>query len=205
MSRTTLLKWCYTLTAVTAFSAGFYAVAAKIIPSSTAVFLVAAVLLIPGRIVGYVWRDFLQGKRHVDAKRWEEAIPLFESFLKRLRATPTIGWLFWISPSTYTISAGAMALNNIGVCHLETGRLSRAKEHLLGALELDSRYPLPHHNLAIVASVEKDEASTQHHVSEARRLGYTESSIDKILQKSKEIYAILEPASYFQPPNTQGS
>lgn len=203
MSRTALLKWCYTLLTISAFCTGFYAVVAKIIPSTTGAILVAAVLLIPGRVVGYVWRDFLQGKRHVDAKRWEEAIPLFESFQERLNGTSSIGWLIWISPSLYTVDAGAMVLNNIGVCHLETGRLALAKEHLLEALKKDERYPFPHHNLAVVAALEKDEASMHHHVSEAQRLGYKGGSMDMILKKSKEIYARLEPASYIQPPSAQ--
>lgn len=202
MSRTTLLKWCYALTMLSAFAAGFYALATKAISSSTAVIAVAAILFIPGRIVGYVWRDFLQGKRHTDAKQWDEAIPLFESFLKRLKGTPIIGWLIWTGPSIYTVSTHAMVMNNLGVCNLELGRLPLAKEQLLEALKLDDRYPLPHHNLAILASVEKDEASAQYHVSEARRLGYTGSSMDMILQKSKEIYARLEPASYVRPPVT---
>lgn len=203
MSRTALLKWCYTLLMISAFCAGLYAVAAKIIPTTTGAILVAAVLLVPGRVVGYVWRDFLQGKRHADANRWEEAIPLFESFLNRLKGTPSIGWLIWISPSLYTVDAGAMVLNNMGVCHLETGRLALAKEHLLGALKKDERNPLPHHNLAIVAALEKDEGSTHRHVSEAQRLGYKGSSMDMILQKAKEIYARVEPASYVQPPAAQ--
>jgi Flp pilus assembly protein TadD len=96
-----------------------------------------------------------------------------------------------------------MVMNNLGACNLEVGRLSLAKEQLFEALKLDDRYPLPHHNLAILASVEKDEASALHHVSEARRLGYTGSSMDMILQKSKEIYARLEPASYVKQPAVQ--
>ncbi|RBP35134.1 hypothetical protein DES53_12610 [Roseimicrobium gellanilyticum] len=203
MSRTTLLKGCYALIAVSAFFAGFYAVAAKVIPSTTAAVVAAAILLIPGRIVGYVWRDFLRGKRDTDAKRWDEAIPLFESFLNRLKKTPSIGWLIWLSPSMYTVSADAMVKNNLGVCHLEMGRLSPAKEQLLEALKMDHLYPFPHQNLAIVAALEKDETAMQHHASEARRLGYTGSSIDKILEKSKEIYARLEPASYVRPPAVQ--
>jgi hypothetical protein len=203
MSRTTLLKWCYAVITVSAFFAGFYLVASKIIPSSTGAILVAAVLLVPGRIVGYVWRDFLQGKRHADAKRWEEAAPLFESFLNRLQRTPSIGRLIWISPSIYTVSASAMAMNNLGVCHLERGHLALAKDHLLGALKMDDRYPLPHHNLAIVAALEKDETSMRRYVSEARRLGYKGSTMDMILQKTKEIYARMEPASYGKPPAAQ--
>lgn len=204
MSRTTLLKWCYALVMVSALFAGLYVVASRLIPTSAAAILVVVVLLVPGRVVGYLWRDFLNGKRHIDAKRWEEAIPFFESYLNRLKRTPALGWLIWISPSIYTVSASAMTMNNLGVCNLELGRLSLAKEQLLEALKLDDRYPLPHHNLAILASVEKDEASAQYHVSEARRLGYKGSSMDMILQKSKEIYARLEPASYVPPPGAQG-
>lgn len=76
---------------------------------------------IPGRLTGFVWKDLFIARRMMDAQRHEEAIPFLLAFLEKLKAKPWIGKLIWLSPSFYTISVRAMALNNLGACRLEMG------------------------------------------------------------------------------------
>lgn len=53
--------------------------------------LVAALLmLVPGRIQGFVYRDFFRGRRLFSQGRYADAIPHFERFLHAVRARPWI-------------------------------------------------------------------------------------------------------------------
>lgn len=155
----------------------------------------AAILFVPGRLTGYLWRELIVGRRWMDSGRHDEAIPLLETFVRKLEAQPWLEKLIWIAPSIYTMRAKAMALNNRGVCHLELGELDAAERDFNEALQLDSLYPLPHFNLAVIERVREHEAKAQHHLEASRNLGFNGGPIDQILNRVKAAYAKLEPAA----------
>lgn len=160
-----------------------------------ALVVAAAILLVPGRITGYLWRELITGRKLMNSGRHEDALPLLESFVRKLEATPWLEKLIWIAPSIYTVRTKAMALNNRGACHLELGDLNSAKRDLSDALQLDSLYPIPHFNLAVIEMARDRESESQQHLETARKLGFTGGSIDLILNRVKTAYAKLEPAA----------
>ncbi len=88
-----------------------------------------------------------------------------------------------------------MAKNNLGVCHLELGEFDCAKRFFKEDLVLDPLYPLPHYNLAILEMCREDKDECLAHLAEAARLGYTGGTLDKLAQRSKSIYARMEPTA----------
>jgi tetratricopeptide (TPR) repeat protein len=152
-------------------------------------------LLIPGRITGYLWRELIAGRRLLDAGRYTDAIPLFERFQSKVRKKRWLNWIIWLTPSFYTTKVEALTLNNLGVCNLELGDFEKAQELFINALSMDRRYPLPHYNLAILEMYHRRMESSERHLSEAVRLGFTGGTMDKVIQKTKSIYAQIEPAA----------
>lgn len=157
--------------------------------------IAAASLMVPGRIVGYFWRELITGRKLMDSGRHGDALPLLGSFVQNLDATPWLESLIWIAPSIYTVRTKAMALNNRGVCHLELGDLDSAERDLIEALELDPLYPIPHFNLAVIEMARDQESESHHHLAASRELGFTGGGIDQILDRVKTAYAKLEPAA----------
>ena len=198
VNRTSKLKLVYFSLWATAMALGVGGlITFKFHPLALAV--VVVLLLLPGRIVGYVWRDLITGRRLMGAGRFEQAIPLFESFVARVEKKPWIGGLIWIAPSGYTVSAKAMALNNLGACRLELGELEDAERDLKSAIELDAEYAIPHFNLAIVDMARGQEERSEEHLEQARKLGYHGGAIDQMLDRVKSAYAKLEPAARVKP------
>lgn len=156
---------------------------------------VAAILMVPGRITGYLWRELITGRRLMDSGRHEDALPLLNSFVRKLEVTPWLERLIWIAPSIYTIRTKSMALNNRGACHLELGDLDSAERDLNEAIQLDSLYPIPYFNLAVIEMARDREPESRNHLEISRRLGFTGGSIDQILNRVKTVYAKLEPAA----------
>ncbi|MES9969026.1 MAG: tetratricopeptide repeat protein [Candidatus Thiodiazotropha sp.] len=156
-------------------------------------------LLLPGRIIGYQWRDLIAGRRLLDSGRHAEAITLFERFLADIRGKRWLKTLIWLAPSLYTTKAEAMTLNNLGVCQLELGDFETAQAHFEHALSIDPKYPMPHYNLAILEMYQDRPESSERHLSEAVRLGFKRGSMDKVIQKSKSIYARMEPMARHTP------
>jgi tetratricopeptide (TPR) repeat protein len=156
-----------------------------------AIALVGATLLvlIPGRIQGFYYRDFFTGRRLLDGGKFAEAIPYLERFLESIRQHPQRELLLWLSWSVYTPSVVAMALNNIGVARLNLGDVDIAESNFLRALKRDPLYPLPHFNLAIVWELRGDRNNSLKAISKAHQLGYTGGTIDVIINKSQSLLA----------------
>lgn len=177
MNRATIIKTLYFSSLALALAAGGYLVTV----TKGSLLLVVGImllLLLPGRITGYLWRDLIAGRRLVDSGRYSEAITLFESFLADLKRRRWLNWIIWLTPSLYTTSAEAMTLNNLGVCQLELGEFEGAEAHFKQALSIDPKYPMPHYNLAILEMYQDRPESSQRHLSEENRQD-THSRIDK--------------------------
>ncbi len=154
--------------------------------------VVAAIMLIPGRVLGVAYRDLFRGRRLLDLRRADASIPYTQRFLDNIRQHPARKRLLWLVWSVYTPDAEAMALNNLGAAQLETGDFAAAADALNAALAVDPEYPLPHYNLAIERAVAKDEAAASRHAAEAERLGFRRTGIDTIIRDAQALLARVE-------------
>lgn len=154
--------------------------------------MVALILLLPGRIAGHYYRDLFTGRGLMDARRFSEAIPLFERFLQRIRARPELKRLIWLTAGIYTRDVEAMTLNNVGASWLELGELNRAEQPLRQALSIDPDYPIPYVNLARLAMLRGDLEEAAHFSSAAKRLGYCDSRVDALLHGASGVLAAVE-------------
>ena len=157
--------------------------------------LAVLMLLIPGRIAGHYYRDMLTGRRLMDARRFAEAIPYFERFLKRIEARPGLKRLIWLSAGIYTRDVEAMALNNLGASRLELGQLDQVEAPLRRSLAIDPDYAIPYVNLAQLALLRGDSEAAAAASSEANRLGYRGSRVVDSFRRASGTLAELEGRS----------
>jgi tetratricopeptide (TPR) repeat protein len=149
-------------------------------------------LLVPGRIQGLAFRDFFRGRHLFAEGKFAEAIPCFERFLARIRRRPALKHLIWLQWTVYTADIEAMALNNLGGAHIQTGDLDAAERFLTEALRVDPRYGMAYYNLYVIAATRGDEAEAERLLAEAHRLGYTGGPVDGVIQRTMAGLARLE-------------
>lgn len=191
MSRTARYKLTYVaVLAILALVAGAAIIALG--GGKVTVIVVALLLLVPGRIQGFYYRDFFTGRRLLEAGEPEKAIPFIERFLESIKRHPQRSKLIWLSWSIYTPSVVAMAINNLGAARLGLGQINEAEQAFTDALAQDPLYPLPHFNLAIVHELRGNRAGAAEAVERARQLGYTGGTIDTVIRKSQSLLASVE-------------
>jgi tetratricopeptide (TPR) repeat protein len=145
------------------------------------------VLLIPGRVVGAVFRDLLRGRRFLQQGQAEESIRHTERFLAMIRAKPRRKPLIWLTGTIYTADVEAMALNNLGAAQLNLGRLDEAAARFNQALRVDPEYPMPFFNLAIISAARGEDEEAGRSFQEAVARGYTRSTLDRVIQTGQRL------------------
>ena len=191
MTRTARYKLGYTVALVALGTLGVTAIVA-LGGGVAPMLVVAAILLIPGGILGVAYRDLFRGRRLLDLRQAEASIPYTQRFLDYIRQHPARKRLLWLAWSVYTPDAEAMALNNLGAAQLQTGDFAAAADALNAALAVDPKYPLPHYNLAIERAVAKDEAAAARHAAEAERLGFRRTASDAVIRDAQALLARVE-------------
>jgi len=188
MSRTTLYKGVYfaMLAAAGVIGLGFIAIFHF---SWIAIIAVFIAMQIPGRILGYYWRDLLKGLRLLNAREFAESKLCSEKFLQEFPARRWIKNLVWLGSSTYSRNPEVLALNNLGAAELNLGEVASARTHLERAINLDPFCPLPYYNMAVLCQVEDDEAGAQQWFADASRLGFANKLSDKIVRSSQTRFA----------------
>jgi hypothetical protein len=83
----------------------------------------ALLLLLPGRLQGFLWRDFFRGRHATTRQDFESAEEHFVLFLNKLQHQPRLRSAVFLAWNFYTWNAEAMTRNNIGVCRLNRGEL----------------------------------------------------------------------------------
>ena len=157
--------------------------------SYDAVLVVALLFFVPGRISSAFLKDLYRCRRHVDREEYEAAIECGERFLATLRKQPWRARLIYLTWSLYTWNVEAMTRNNIGAAEMMRGRFAAAREQFNAALALDSGYALPYANLAIMAAVEGDHTESERLMALARRNGYAEKAVDRLVARVGAAYA----------------
>jgi tetratricopeptide (TPR) repeat protein len=154
------------------------------------IILLVLVLLVPGRILGFFWRDLLRGLRLLKEKQYEESIRHSRAFLDQLQARPWIRHLIWLGYGTYSRDAQALALNNLGAAELMLSRLAEAKAHLESSIKVDGENPLPWFNVARWAlSIGAGQEEVARYLAEARQRGLSQGISDKIMMASQGRFA----------------
>jgi tetratricopeptide (TPR) repeat protein len=146
-------------------------------------------LFVPGRILGFFWRDLLRGLRFLHEKRYVESKRHSELFLAKVEKRPWLKKLIWLGSGSYSRDPEALALNNLGAAELMLSELDSAREHLNASIAVDSLNPLPYFNLGNVHNVLGDKETAAHYFDKAVSLGYSRSVVDRIVMASQRRFA----------------
>ena len=160
--------------------------------SLVAFIAVIVVALIPGRILGFFWRDLLRGLRLLNARHYAESKSSSEKFLDSFRERRWIKNLIWLGSSSYSRDPEVLALNNLGAAEIGLGEMDAARKHLDRAIALDGLCPLPFYNLGVLFSRIGDANEATRCFQEARRLGYAPDISDRIVMSSQKRFAITD-------------
>jgi ATP-dependent Clp protease adapter protein ClpS len=137
-----------------------------------AIFTVAGILLIPGRILSFYWRDLLQGLRLLNEGKYAQSKARSESFLLQLQAKPWIRRLIWVSGSRYSRNPEVWVLNNLGAAEMRLGEMDSARQHLQRAIELDGECPLPYFNMGSLLVTTGKVSEAEEWFAAAAKRGY---------------------------------
>ena len=160
--------------------------------SVSAIMVASLVLLIPGRVQGHYYRDLFTGRRALEAGDPDASISHSERFLAAVHEKPGLKSLIWLGGVIYTADVEAMALNNLGAAHMESGRLGTAESMFNNALRVDPLYPVPFTNLAVLSEVAGNRAEARRFLQEAAERGYIGGSLDRVIQQSGALLARME-------------
>lgn len=160
--------------------------------SPAAVMFVALLLIVPVRVQGACWREYLEGSRLLAEKDPAGAIGHFERFRSQLRDRPWLKYLSWFSWGAHTHNIEAMTLNNLGASHLALGDFAVARHWLEAARGLDPLSPLPYFNLALLERVQGNAEQSSRLFERARDLGFTGATSDQLLRQADELLARIE-------------
>lgn len=167
----------------------------------TAIALVALILVIPGRINGYLWRDFYRGTRLVRLGRHAEAIPYLETFRSRLAQRPQLKRAIWLAWPSYTPDIEVMTLTNLGAARFGLSELAAAEADLVHATELDPQSAVSWLNLAVVRRARGDLDGAERAAAEAHRLGYRDNAVDRAQRGMGAALTRLEGRGIPGPPS----
>lgn len=147
---------------------------------------IAVILLIPGRVQQFYWKDYFQGQRLQLKGKHSEALAHFERFLEAVRKRPTLRHLIWFSQWFYTSNVEVMALNNMGVSAMWLQDSDKAESLLKAAAQLDPESPLPYFNLSVMHYALGADAEGAKNLAKAETLGYKTASIRGIAKIARE-------------------
>jgi ATP-dependent Clp protease adapter protein ClpS len=160
--------------------------------ASAAVLLIVVALLVPGRVLGYFWRDLLTGLRLLRERQFAQSARHSKKFLEDIGRRPWIQHLTWLGSGTYSRNAKAMALNNLGAAEISLGEFATARDHLEQSSRLDGENPLPYFNLAQLEMILGNEARSRDSLEQAKRRGYTKNLSDRLIQRAQSRFAFVE-------------
>jgi hypothetical protein len=157
--------------------------------SPLSIVVVIVIGLIPGRILGFFWRDLLRGLRLLNARDFARSKYYSERFLVTVRKRPWIKHLIWLGLGTYSRDPEVLALNNLGAAEIKLGEIDQARRHLESAIAMDPLCPLPFYNMGILLSAVDETAESERCFAQAARLGYRRSRSDRIVMASQNRFA----------------
>lgn len=195
LSRTDQLKRTYAVVLVVVLVIGGLWLVAS--PGFIAFALVVLAFLIPGRLQAIFYRRLYRGLSAMRSHKYADAIPKFEGFIDQLTKYPVLNRLLWCNWNIYTVNAEALALNNIGACHIGLRELAQANKALDKALKIDPLYPKPHFNKAVIELINGKEERANVCLGKAEELGFTGGGLDKARRMAESVQVnLLEDSAY---------
>jgi tetratricopeptide (TPR) repeat protein len=156
--------------------------------------LLIVALLVPGRVLGFFWRDLLRGLRLLNAKQYAESKKYSQRFLVTLKNRPWLKKLIWLGSGTYSRDPEAMALNNLGAAEIALGEFENAQAHLNAAISTDPLNPLPYFNLGALFTSLENPREAGAWFAKAVNLGYSRTVVDKIISVAQGRFASTDGA-----------
>jgi tetratricopeptide (TPR) repeat protein len=153
------------------------------------ILLLALALLLPGRILGFFWRDLLRGLRLLNERKFEQSKQHSQLFLIDVRQRPWLKRLIWLGSGSYSRDPEAMALNNLGAAELMLGEVDAARDHFNKSMAVDDLNPLPFFNMGNLYATLGDRENATIWFSKAVALGYSQNAVDQILTASQNRFA----------------
>jgi len=105
--------------------------------------ILIAMFFVPGRVLGYYWRDLLTGLKLLRERKYVESEHYSQKFIATIRAHPWRKKLIWLGSAAYSRDPEAMALTNLGAAQIELGQFELAEGNLEDAIKADPENPLP--------------------------------------------------------------
>jgi ATP-dependent Clp protease adapter protein ClpS len=159
---------------------------------SAVLVLIFLALLVPGRVLGYFWRDLLTGLRLLQERQFAQSARHSKKFLEDIGRRPWIQHLTWLGSGTYSRNAKSMALNNLGAAEIFLGEFAASRDHLEQSSRLDDENPLPYFNLAQLEMILGNKARSRDSLEQAKRRGYTKNLSDRLVQSAQSRFAFVE-------------
>lgn len=129
-------------------------------------------------------KTFKVGRKLHKNARYEEAITMFLTFIKEVKENPEKEKTTVLHFGLYTNSAVAMSYNNIGAGCIELGYFNKAIESLERSIEVDADYAIPYYNLAVIATLRKEDDKVNRYIEKMHALGY-KISMEQIIEKTE--------------------
>lgn len=198
MTRTSQRKIQY-IVAIAVVGAIIYLATRLLDLGTSGVLMVVFLLVVPGRLHGFLWRQLYRGRRLQQSGALDPAVKEYRAFLVRLERHRWLRRVWWLAWATYTRDPKAMTLNNLGGCLVDLGNLDEAEGCLREAIVIDPLYPVPHANLAELYAKRGDHVAAVAEASRAKELGLTGGIVDRILQGVQSSLAKVEGAGTSRP------
>jgi len=157
--------------------------------------VLVVVLLLPGRVLGFFWRDQLSGLRLLRERKFEASAQHSRRFLETLAQRPWMRHMIWLGSGTYSRDPWSLALNNLGAAEISLGDMDNAKQHLEQSREADPENPLPYLNLGRLYLIAGEPARANEFLLKARSLGYSWKLSDKLIRATQARFAYTDGPS----------
>lgn len=132
-------------------------------------------------------RDLLIARHHTKRRRWSEAAGRYESFEKKLLASPWPRFTVPLYLGIYSFDGVAIARNHIAQSLINAGDLDGAERWLRSALLRDPLYAVPYINLGVIAAMRRDKPTAEREMLKAIRLGYNPAEAQRLLRRALEL------------------
>jgi tetratricopeptide (TPR) repeat protein len=153
--------------------------------------LISLLLLAPGRVGAYLLKPLYASRALQARAQFKEAERNATEAIRQLEQQPWRGFALLTAYPVYTLSALAMAHNNLGAARLEQGELELASDAFEAARSIDPNYPIPVYNLALVAALQ-GRPEVQSLLADAARMGFSNDGFDRQLSQLADRFAAVQ-------------
>jgi len=189
MGRTERLKLSYVVALAVILAAG--AIWLTNSPGYLTFSMAVLAFMIPGRLQILIYRNLYAGLSEMRLHHYSNAIPKFEIFIEQLEQQTWLNHLLWWRWNIYTVSAAALAWNNIGASYIGLREFANAEKALDQAMSIDPLYPKPLFNKAVVALINGQDDKADAYLRQAEGLGFSGGGLEQARRMADSALANL--------------